>query len=373
MPTSRNFARTLCACLLALAPAGGAAHARPDDKPPPRVFLGYVFGSNDAIDFKLYTHLAHAFVTADADGRLNASRTVPSRDLTAQAHAAKVEVLLSLGGWGWDDQFAAIGRNAEAEGRFTAAVLKMVDEFDYDGIDFDWEYPDTAEEVVAFERMTRTFRAGVDALGKRKGRPMRITMAASSNPGTIGHLSTSFLVETMEWINVMTYDYAGDWTDYAGHNAPLFASSKAPGPRRSAHDTIEYLVRDRKIPADRLALGIPLYGRGFAVAEPYASTKGADKKRVPGGGYRNYGRLVEQGWRRVWDDETKTPWLLAPDHSAVVGYDDPESVAAKAAYANEHHLRGVFFWEVHADRLADGTNPLQEATRRVWEAGPKAP
>lgn len=335
----------------------------------PRVFLGYVFGSNDGIDFRLYTHLAHAFVTADADGRIRPSRTVPSRDLTTKAHAAGVRVLLSLGGWGWDEQFAAIGRNPEAEARYTSAVLKMVDEADYDGIDFDWEYPDTDAEVVAFERMTRTFRAGVDAIGQRKGRAMRITMAASSNPGTISHLSTTFLVETMDWINVMTYDYTGDWTDYAGHHAPLFASSKAPGPKRSAHDTITYLVQDRKIPADRLALGIPLYGRGFAVVEPYASTKGAKKQKAPHGGYSDFNRLQDRGWRRVWDDETKTPWLLAPDQSAVVGYDDPESVAAKAAYANEHRLRGVFFWEVHADRLDDGSHPLQESARRIWDAG----
>jgi chitinase len=32
-------------------------------------------------------------------------------------------------------------------------------------------------------------------------------------------------------------------------------------------------------------------------------------------------------------------------------------------------FRGVFFWQVGADRLPDGTNPLQEASRRAWEAG----
>ena len=47
------------------------------------------------------------------------------------------------------------------------------------------------------------------------------TMAASSNPGTLRWLDKDFLLETMNWVNVMTYDFAGDWTSYAGHNSPL--------------------------------------------------------------------------------------------------------------------------------------------------------
>ena len=48
-------------------------------------------------------------------------------------------------------------------------------------------------------------------------------------PGTLKWLDKAFLLETMDWINVMTYDYTGDWTSYAGHQSPLFASSKQPG------------------------------------------------------------------------------------------------------------------------------------------------
>jgi chitinase len=30
-------------------------------------------------------------------------------------------------------------------------------------------------------------------------------------------------------------------------------------------------------------------------------------------------------------------------------------------------LRGVFFWEIAADRIPDGTNPLQESSRRKFD------
>ncbi len=107
--------------------------------------------------------------------------------------------------------------------------MELVDGYDYDGIDLDWEYPDNAREVVGFERLSRRFRKDLDAIGARKGRPMALTMAASSNPGTLEWLGKEFLLETMDWVNVMTYDFTGDGPNYAGHHSPLFASSKQPG------------------------------------------------------------------------------------------------------------------------------------------------
>jgi chitinase len=339
-----------------------------------KVFVGYVFGRPQNLNYQLYTHLCHAFLVAEENGEIRIPRGIPPRDLTGEAHKAGVRVLISLGGWGWDRQFAAIVSHPEAEDRYVKDVLAFVDESDYDGIDLDWEYPDTEAEVVGFERLTRRLREGLDALGSKKSRPMRLTMAASSNPGTLRWLRRDFLLENMDWINVMTYDFAGDWTPYAGHNAPLHASSKVPGNPRSVELCIDFLTKKHGMPADRLALGIPLYGRGFPVSKPYESTKNAPKRRVPGGGYRNLHKLLQEGqWTREWDDETKTPWLLSPDHDAVIGYDDVESVRLKTDWAMKQGLRGVFFWEVNGDRLPDGSNPLQEACRKVWEADrPKA-
>ena len=52
----------------------------------------------------------------------------------------------------------------------------------------------------------------------------------------------------------------------------------------------------------------------------------------------------------------------------VIGYDDAESVAIKTEWAMEQGFRGVFFWQVAADRLPDGSHPLQEAARKLWKA-----
>ncbi|AMV39548.1 glycoside hydrolase family 18 protein [Planctomyces sp. SH-PL62] len=337
-----------------------------------KVFVGYLFGPPKDLNYALYTHICHAFVTAGGDGRLNPNRSVPSRAVTTEAHAAGVKVLVSLGGWGWDDQFREIVADPKAEARYVEAVVKLVDEFDYDGIDLDWEYPDADNEVPGFERLTRTFRKRLDAIGKAKGREMLVTMAASSNFGTLSRLDPAFLVETMDWINVMTYDFAGAWSPRAGHNAPLFASSQdGPNGGSTARAMLDFLEK-RGVPADRLAVGLPLYGRGFHVPKPYTSIQGSSEKPFDVN-YKDAVKRLAEGWKRTWDDETKVPWLTSPDGKKVIGFDDAESIRLKTDWAMSRGFRGVFFWQVDGDRLPDGSNPLQQAAHQAWEAGRAAP
>lgn len=353
-------------CLLAGAISAVAEETARTDK----VFVGYVYRRPEQINFKLYTHLCHAFVVADEDGVIRSNRSCPSRELVADAHAAKVQVLISLGGWGWDKQFAAMTTKTEAEDRYVQGVMKIVDEYGYDGIDLDWEFPDTKEEIVGYERLCRRFRQQLDEMGKKNGRHLLQTMAAAANPPTLKWLSNELLLETMDWVNVMTYDMAGDWTAYAGHHSPLFASAKQPGTPRSTELSMKYLL-DRGMPANRLAIGLPLYGKGFAVSEPYASTEEAKAggRQLRDGNYTSIVKLLEQqGWKRQWDDETKNPWAISPDGSGVIGYDDAESLALKTEWAMKQGLRGVFFWEIGGDRQPDGLNPLQEASRKKLDS-----
>ena len=96
------------AALLAGFVIPGPSRADPPDNGADCVFVGYLFGHPRNINFRLYTHLFHAFLVADGEGNVRRGRGVPSKDLTDEAHKAGVKVVLSLGGWGWDQQFASI-------------------------------------------------------------------------------------------------------------------------------------------------------------------------------------------------------------------------------------------------------------------------
>ena len=257
-------------------------HEETAPKAKDKVFVGYLYGHPRHINFKLYTHLCHAFLVADEDGNVRTDRNVPSRDLTGQGPPGRRQGLAVAGRLG-------LGQAVRVD-RFQARIrgsLRQVGDRDRQRQRLRRHRPRLG--ISRHRKGSRRLRAARAALpqgsstksASAKGQPMLVTMAASSNAGTLKWLGKDFLLETMDWINVMTYDYTGDWTNYAGHHSPLFASSKQPGAPRSTALTMKYLLEERGLPADRLAVGIPLYGRGFAVAEPYASTKDAPKTGVP--------------------------------------------------------------------------------------------
>src|SRR4051794_34510166 len=108
----------LSAAILAGLSATRSSAVAFEGKVTDQVFLGYLYGPPRNLNFRLYTHLCHAFLVADGDGKIRAERPIPSRELTGQAHQAGVKVLLSLGGWGWDRQFASIVSHPAAEDRY---------------------------------------------------------------------------------------------------------------------------------------------------------------------------------------------------------------------------------------------------------------
>src|SRR3954447_712167 len=122
----------LSAAILAGLSATRSSAVAFEGKVTDQVFLGYLYGPPRNLNFRLYTHLCHAFLVADGEGNVRKSRDVPSRELAAVAHEAGVKVLISLGGWGWDKQFASIVSNPEAEGRYVRSVMDLVGGFDYD-------------------------------------------------------------------------------------------------------------------------------------------------------------------------------------------------------------------------------------------------
>src|SRR4029453_13700524 len=58
----------------------------------------------------------------------------------------------------------------------------------------------------------RFFRQQLDELGRKKQRHLSMTMAAAANPPTLKWLTNELLLETMDWVNAMTYDMAVDRT-----------------------------------------------------------------------------------------------------------------------------------------------------------------
>lgn len=65
-------------------------------------------------------------------------------ELVSLGHAAGVKVLIAVGGWngGDDSAFETIAVDPGLRQTFVSNLINFAADYDLDGVDIDWEYPD---------------------------------------------------------------------------------------------------------------------------------------------------------------------------------------------------------------------------------------
>jgi chitinase len=297
-----------------------------------------------------------------------------------------LQVLISVGGWTWSGEFSDAALSEESRQRFARSCIDLYLKQNagvFDGIDIDWEYPaggglspGRPEDKKNFTLLLAEFRRQLDALGKAEGRHYLLTIAAPAGPGPAGNIERSEIVNSLDWINLMTYDLHGTWESTTNFNAPLFQATEDPASPALNVDAAVLGYLNAGVPAERLVLGVPFYGKGWeGVAAVngglYQAARGpAPGKWEPGSfDYKDLKQryLSEPAYTRGWSVDARVPWLFNPETGIFITYDDPDSLSAKAGYVVDHGLGGVMIWELSQD---DGS--LLEALYARLNPGPAA-
>merc|ERR1719463_482410 len=166
----------------------------------------------------------------------------------------------------------------------------------------------------------------------------------------------------------MTYDYNGGWDlNLVAHNAPLYADPAYPG---EPSMNIDWGVSQwlQHVPASKLVLGLPAYGRAWARAPPGQQLVEYGQSTATGQGTWEKGVYsfwdVHQNFvgvrERQWNNVSKVPYLTGEDE--FISYDDEESIAIKARYGRSRGLGGMMWWEASDD--PDGL--LLAAANAAW-------
>jgi chitinase len=368
-------ATLLAAVAFALSAACGAAGGAAPDSPPPRRVVGYFAAWAPAHGYQVgdipagkLTHVNYAFAVIK-EGRC-AARGANSSEHFAQLRALKqkhprLRTLISVGGWADSGAFSDAALTDASRQTFARSCAEFVHEHGFDGVDIDWEYPGGGgadktrgrpEDTKNFTLLLADLRRALDAQGKADGtRHYLLTIAAPASPRQYQRMELGEIHKSLNWINLMTYDMAGEWSRLTDFHAPLYAADeKGEGP--SADACVRgYLAAG--VPPDKLLLGVPFYGRAWAgvkdVGHGLHQPHAAKPPRPPGGGGFAYRSLaanyIDKSARRFWDDRAKAPWLFDEESGVMITYDDPQSLRLKVAYVREKHLGGIMIWELSED------------------------
>ena len=296
----------------------------------------YIFCKSEAglpkLRFDIVTHVNYAFAIPTKDGHvLPLENPDLARAVIAKAHESGAKVCISLGGWSYEDipleaTFREGTDTPEKIASMAEEIVAMAEEFGFDGVDVDWEYPRTGdgskEQYEAFisllhdklkpqgKLLTAAVLAGVDSHNE----PIRSAAEAQDRP--------SF--DKLDWLNLMTYDCDG----------PVHSSYEF------TENSVKYWVKDRGFQPEKLNLGLPFYGRPF-----------------PG----DYCRLLAAD-------------PAAPDKDMVVidgqkiHYNGRPTLRRKVKLAKEYGLGGVMVWEISEDSDSPDTSLLTALGQAISEA-----
>jgi hypothetical protein len=287
-----------------------------------------------------------AFASLGADGSLSMGGNAATfrSALLTNAHQRSKSVLFSVTG-----AFETVAASATLRQNLANSVLAMLEQYGFDGVDFDWEWPNNEQQRAHFTAMMQTVHAAV------KARNSNYIICFVQGPGYwLGGTDWAAVSQFSDFCFMICYD----WKNPA--NGPI----TKPGSvqwlglggtiEASGRGAVDYAVANG-YPRGRIILGMPFYGSDvvswFNAAPAWEADRAGflaamdpDAREV----------LINGGWHTSPDCvKRKMDALLDPRTSVFGGA----------------VVRGVGFWEFGHE---DTDNPQLTAAIAEWKNGNRA-
>ncbi|EXF81327.1 hypothetical protein CFIO01_00989 [Colletotrichum fioriniae PJ7] len=279
-----------------------------------------------------------------------------------KAKDPNLKVMIAVGGWTFNDPgptattFSDIARSAGAQKKFFDSTIKMLETYDLDGIDLDWEYPEAddrsgrPEDFANFPKFMKNLKAAL------KKYEVSITLPASY--WYLQHFDLKALSPHVDFFNMMTYDFHGVWDK----------PNEFVGPYLNSHTNLTEikggldLLWRNGVDKDKVTLGLAFYGRGFIASSSSCMSPGctyesgtyaqACSAEVGVALNSEIDQLVsEQGAKATLNKDAAVKIVTWGGNNWLT-FDDEETLRLKADYARSLCLGGVMVWAISHDTRA---------------------
>ncbi len=343
-----------------------------------KVVIGYVFPGDriinpDEIAAEKLTHINYAFANLSGnkmvEGFLSDSINFTVLNSLKQRNP-DLKILISVGGWTWSGGFSDMSLTPESRNEFVQSAVDFVLKYQLDGLDIDWEYPGLpgmgntyrAEDKENFTLLLQECRKALDKVQKGDTRYL-LTIAAGAFADFISATDMLAASEYLDMVNLMTYDFTGEWNQTTGHHANLYTPKLNPE-ANSTQKAVD-LFNEAGVPKEKIVVGAAFYGRGWSGAE--SADNGLFKPATglvnASLGYSNIKEtyLSDADYIQGWDQSAKAPYLFNPNDGTFITYENPQSVYEKCKFIKDRGLKGIMFWQYFSDHQTELLTVMEEA------------
>ncbi|OAI56776.1 hypothetical protein AYO47_08690 [Planctomyces sp. SCGC AG-212-M04] len=297
--------RFLLVFTLVAGPAVANAQAADAPRPEFRVIAylpEYRAAAFEPIHAHALTDLVIFSAGAAEDGTLDVTslRRFPWAKVRQLKKETRARLILSVGGWGRSKGFPAVAADAAKRKAFAESAVRICLEQRLDGLDLDWEHPKNAAEEDGYGKLLAELRSQFEPHGLL----LSATIAGWQK-------LTDEAISSIDALQLMSYDHKDRHSTFED----------------SAKDVQKFL--DRGVPASKIVLGVPFYGRGITEHDKVAT------------------------WRQIVEKDKPAPNV---DEANGIYFNGPDTIRKKTHFALEKGLQGVMVWELGQD--APGDNSL---------------
>ena len=350
----------------AAAPTAGAATAPPAVPEPKHEVYGFVpyWEMDDGIADHLaatdLTTLGLFSVTHRRSGELATNQngyraiTGPVGDrLIAEAHQRDQRVELVYTSFG-EQKNSRFYTEPAARERWITELVDLAEAVGVDGVNVDVEgLP--LEHVADYGTFVGQLRTAL-----RARLPDAQVSVATPGGARGAAMAAAAATAGADRIFLMGYDYRWEGSN-AGATSPLEPGDGEGGGLRASLDLYTALG----VPAERILLGLPLYGMTWPVdgGELYAPATDRGNEWIP---RLNLGVFQRPGFSPVYDAFESVEFYAVQGEDGdwdAVYYDSPRSLTPKLRLADERGLAGVGFWAIGYERGLPGYTELIDTFR----------
>jgi chitinase len=275
------------------------------------------------------------------DGVLDKT-SIKGREGLMPLRKAGVRLVLSVAGFSADySTWSNAAATQAGREQLAKSIVETIVEYNYDGVDIDWEFPATTEKDN-FTLLMAEIKMQLKAVDD----DYLFTAAVGGGPWLSKRYNIDDLTPIFDYFLLMTYGM--DSSTKSTHHVPLYYSqpnSLAAG--CSIYDTVNfYIAEGGDAIREKLVVGAAFYGRKFI----NTSGIGQAGTRKSSPAYHLIKRdFIDKGFTEHWDDVAKVPYIHDVANRTVYTYENPKSIAEKSAYIKANNLGGMMIWQYGQD------------------------